>query len=211
MPAPIFSKSLVLRAKGLSLARGGRRLAAGLEFELASGEALVATGPNGAGKSTLLRVLAGLLAPEAGSVALEGAGGEAETGPLSHYVAHAEALKPALTVEENLAFWARALGPDGGLAPRAALARFNLAHCAELPLGYLSAGQKRRAALSRLLVARRPLWLLDEPATALDAASQAVLASVMADHLASGGIVVAATHAPLGLTGAKELRLGAAA
>ncbi len=209
MPAPTFSKSLVLRATGLALARGGRRLAAGVDFSLESGRALVVTGPNGAGKSTLLRVLAGLLASDAGAVALEGAGEDGEPGARAHYVAHAEAQKTALTAAENLEFWARTLG-GGGLAPVDALARFNLAHCADLPVGYLSAGQRRRAALARLLVAPRPLWLLDEPATALDAASQAGLAAIMAAHLAAGGIIVAATHAPLGLEGAAALKLGAA-
>ena len=210
MSAPIFSRDLALRVDSLALARGGRTLAGDLSFRLAAGEALVVTGPNGAGKSTLLRVLAGLLEPAAGAARLEGAGEDDEIAPRAHYIAHADAQKSALTVTENLEFWARTLGAAGGMAPREALAQFALGHAADLPVGYLSAGQRRRAGLARLLVAPRPIWLLDEPATALDAASQRRLAEAMAAHLARGGLIVAATHVPLGLEGARELQLGAA-
>ncbi len=196
-----------MRVAGLSLTRGGRALAAGLNFTIAGGEALTIVGPNGAGKSTLLRTIAGFLAPAAGVIALEGAGADREIGVHAHYVAHADAQKASLTAAENLAFWAAALG-GGGLSPRGALERLALAHAADLPVRYLSAGQKRRAALARLLVAGRPLWLLDEPATALDEASRGRLAGIMGEHLAAGGIVLAATHAPLGLPRARELRLG---
>ena len=207
MPHPT---GLTLRAAGVSLARGGRTLARGLSFEVRSGEALVVTGPNGAGKSTLLRVIAGLLPAEAGEVALLGAGGDATPAVHAHYVAHADAQKASLTALENLRFWTSQLG-EGGLDAARALDRVGLAHAADLPVGYLSAGQKRRAALARLLTSPRPLWLLDEPATALDAASRDRLAAIMAEHLVAGGLIVAATHAPLGLEGARELRLGAAA
>ena len=125
----------------------------------------------------------------------------------AHYLGHADALKPALTAAENLRF-AGSLGGGPGAAPADALVRFGLAHAADLPCGYLSAGQRRRVALARLLVARRPLWLLDEPATALDGASQEVLGAVMSEHLAAGGLIVAATHAPLGIAGGRKLRLG---
>ena len=208
MPATPFPTGLTLRAAGLDLTRGGRTLARGLSFALGSGEALVVTGPNGAGKSTLLRTIAGLLPVEAGDIAFLGAGDDASPAVHAHYVAHADAQKASLTALENLRFWASQLG-EGGIGADAALARLGLAHAADLPVGYLSAGQKRRAALARLLVSPRPLWLLDEPATALDAASRDRLAAIMGEHLAAGGLIVAATHAPLGLDGARELRLGA--
>lgn len=173
------------------------------------GEALLVTGPNGAGKSTFLRVLAGLLAPAAGSLTLEGAGVE-QPGQAAHYLGHAEALKGALTARENLEFWSAMLAMgDLGLDPQAALERVAMNHAPDIPVSYLSAGQRRRVAIARLLVAPRPLWLLDEPTTALDAASQARLAGLMKDHLAAGGLIVAATHGDLGLA-ARELRLGGA-
>ncbi len=203
----VFPQDITLRAIDLALARGGRRLAQGLSFTLQGGEALVVTGPNGAGKSTFLRVLAGLLAPAAGEVALDGAGVEAP-GLAAHYLGHAEALKGALTARENLEFWSAMLeAGHGGLDPDAALGRVALSHAPDLPVSFLSAGQRRRVAICRLLVAPRPLWLLDEPTTALDAASQARLAALMKEHLAAGGLIVAATHGDLGLT-ARELRLG---
>jgi len=201
--------NLTLRVEGLALARGGRTLASGLGFAVNSGEALVVTGPNGAGKSTLLRTLAGLLEPALGEIRLDGAGVEADMAQLAHYAGHADALKSALTVAENLDFGARALG-GAGLSAIEALGALNLAHVLDLPVGYLSAGQRRRAALARLLVAPRPIWLLDEPATALDVASQARLDDIMRAHLDAGGLIVAATHAPLGLAGARELKLGGA-
>jgi heme exporter protein A len=204
----VFHPQLSLQAHDLALARGGRRLAQGLSFTLKGGEALLVTGPNGAGKSTLLRVLAGLLAPASGALSLEGAGVEAP-GLAAHYLGHAEALKGALTAQENLEFWSAMLKMgDPGLDPQAALVRVALSHAPDIPVSYLSAGQRRRVGIARLLVAPRPLWLLDEPTTALDAASQARLAALMKEHLALGGLIVAATHGDLGLP-ARELRLGA--
>ncbi len=200
-----------LRAWDLTIERGGRRLFAGLSFEVEQGSALIVTGPNGAGKSSLLRALCGFLPVQAGGFALEGGDPERTAGEQAHYLGHADALKGALTAGENLAFWAGALG--GGSARdacREALARVGLSHVIDFPARALSAGQKRRVALARLLIARRLLWLLDEPTTALDAAAQAAFAAIMQGYLDEGGIVVAATHAPLGLTGARELRLGAA-
>ena len=204
---------LALEAQGLSVERGGRLLAKELSFSVRAGEALVVTGPNGAGKSSLLRVLAGLLRPAAGILRLDGAGELDAPGLRAHYVGHQEAQKSSLTAHENLAFWADMLGDPElpGVAPEVALTAWSIAHTAAIPAGYLSAGQKRRLALARLLVAPRPLWLLDEPATALDAATQSRLADIMEAHLAAGGLIVAATHAPLGLSSARELRLGAAA
>jgi heme exporter protein A len=195
-----------LVAENLTLERGGRRLFAGLSFEASAGEALIVTGPNGAGKSSLLRGLSGFLAFAKGSVRLEGGAAEASLQEQTHYLGHADALKAALTAAENLSFWAQMLGGSGAeVVP--ALSRLGLPHVADFPVRALSAGQKRRVALARLLVAPRPLWLLDEPTTALDVAAQGLFADVMRAHLQGGGIVVAATHAPLGLEGAKSLRL----
>lgn len=198
-----------IEAKGLAVERGGRRVFTDLGFRLAGGEALLVTGPNGAGKSSLLRALAGLLPLAAGEIIL--ASDAENLAERCHYVGHADALKPSLSVYENLAFWTALLARADAAAPEArietALARLGLAHIADLPCAYLSAGQKRRAALARLLTAERPLWLLDEPATALDTASQGVLAGMMRDHLSHGGLIIAATHAPLDIP-ARELALG---
>jgi heme exporter protein A len=191
-------------AENLTLERGGRRLISGLSFGLAPGQALIVVGPNGAGKSSLLRGLAGLLPFASGRVRFEG--GNASLEESLHYLGHADSLKAALTAAENLAFWGALYG---AAAPRveAALARLGLPHVADFPVRALSAGQKRRAALARLLVAPRPLWLIDEPTTALDASAQGLFAGVMREHLSGGGMIVAATHAPLGLEGAATIRL----
>ncbi len=199
-----------LRAWDLAIERGGRRLFKGLSFEADQGSALIVTGPNGAGKSSLLRALCGFLPVEAGGFVFEGGDPERTVGEEAHYLGHADALKGALSAGENLAFFAGALGGDPSReASRAALSRVGLAHVIDFPVRALSAGQKRRVALARLLVARRPLWLLDEPTTALDAAAQAAFAAIGRSFLDAGGILVAATHAPLGLANARELRLGA--
>ena len=201
-----------LAAWDLSMERGGRRLFSALSFTAEGGAALIVTGPNGAGKSSLLRALCGFLPFAAGGFALEGGDPERTLGEEAHYLGHADALKGALTAGENLAFWAGALGGEQSReAVRAALARFGLAHVIDFPVRALSAGQKRRVALARLLVARRPLWLLDEPTTALDVAAQAAFAGVVQEFMGEGGIVVAATHAPLGLARVRELSLAAAA
>lgn len=206
---------VLLTVERLTLARGGRTLVADLSFALAGGEALVVTGPNGAGKSTLLRALAGLLRPVSGTISLAGDGVEADDpAPVhAHYVGHADAMKSALTARENLAFWGATLGgrnvmPQAPASADDVLRRIGLPQVADLPTGWLSAGQKRRVALGRLFVAPRPLWILDEPATALDRAAQDRLAGEMAAHRRNGGLVIAATHAPLGLEDASELRLG---
>jgi heme exporter protein A len=201
-----------LSGEGLSCVRGGRRVFSGVSFSIAAGHALVLTGPNGAGKSSLLRVIAGLIRPVAGTVELEGADPELSVAEQSHYVGHLDPLKPALTVTENLAFWARFLNGARAADEAALIARgleaAGLADLAGMPAGYLSAGQRRRLSLARVLAAPRPVWLLDEPTTALDAASQERLQTVMHTHLAGGGLIVAATHAPLGLAMPKELQLG---
>jgi len=202
--------ALHLHVEGLCVERGGRRVLANVSFALVGGEALAVTGPNGAGKSTLLRAIAGLLPKEAGTLTLTGAT-EPDIALETHYLAHADGLKAQLTVAENLDFWASYLstGENARSLPVAeALKVMALAPLAEIPAAYLSAGQKRRAALARLLVAYRPLWLLDEPLTALDAASRARFSAAMRDHCALGGVVIAATHEPLGLDEARELALG---
>ncbi|MGD9659179.1 MAG: heme ABC exporter ATP-binding protein CcmA [Methylocystis sp.] len=202
-----------LCVENLCVSRGGRLVLDRLSFSLSSGQALVVTGPNGAGKSTLLRALAGLLPRAGGSVALAGGPPEAELPQQAHYLAHSDGLKAALTVEENLNFWSRYLAQAPDQRSRsvdAALAVVGLGRIAGAPVGALSAGQKRRAALARLLVAFRPLWLLDEPLTALDRASREKFAAAMREHCARGGLIVAATHEPLGLDEAKELALRSA-
>ena len=199
-----------LSAWDLTIERGGRRLFAGLSFVADQGVGLIVTGPNGAGKSSLLRALCGFLPLEAGGFALEGGDAERTVGEQAHYLGHADGVKGALTAGENLAFAAAMLGGRSSReAQRDALARVGLAHVIDFPARLLSAGQRRRVALARLLIADRPLWLLDEPATALDAAAQAALAAIMQGRLRDGGIIVAAAHAPLGLDGAQELRLRA--
>lgn len=195
-----------LIVEGLACRRSGRRIFSGLSFALAPGEALMVTGRNGAGKSSLLAMLAGRLKPDAGTIRGEDIG-EASLPECLHVVGHRDGLKSALTAAENLDF-ARDLLGHPAMAPRAALEAMGLPHVARLPVGYLSAGQRRRVALARLLVCRRPLWLLDEPTAALDLASQEVLAAMMGRHRAEGGLVVAATHQALGLEDARELRIG---
>ena len=202
---------LTLAAESLACRRGGRLVFENLGFRLEGGRALALTGRNGAGKSSLIAMLCGRLRPEAGTIRVLGAGdgGASETprAELIHLVGHRDGLKTALTSRENLAF-AQALLGDAALAPDAALAAVGLAHAAAMPVGDLSAGQRRRVALARLLVSRRPFWLLDEPFSALDAAAQAMLVRLMQAHLAQRGAILAATHGPLGLDGADELRIG---
>ena len=189
----------------LAVRRGERQVLHGLSFQLAAGEGLLLTGPNGAGKTTLIRSIAGFLRPDSGSVRLEGAEEPEDVGQHCHMIGHQNGIKPSLTVAENLAFWARYLGGSEDI--EAALVRMNLAEIDDLPAGYLSAGQKRRLGLARLLVAKRPLWLLDEPTVSLDAASTELLAAIVAEHIASGGMAIAATHIPLGIASMRELTL----
>jgi heme exporter protein A len=198
-----------LIGRGLACIRGGREVFSGLDFAAESGRALVLTGRNGAGKTTLLRMIAGLLESAAGDIAIEGGEAEASVAEQAHYLGHRDALKPALTVTENLHFWGEFLG-ERPVAIDGALDAVGLAGLAHLPAGYLSAGQRRRLSIARLVAVRRPLWLLDEPTAALDSASQDRLTELMQAHLASGGLIVAATHGPLGLRDLDELRMGAA-
>ncbi|MBW6399427.1 heme ABC exporter ATP-binding protein CcmA [Roseomonas sp. HJA6] len=196
----------MLEARELSCLRGERVVFAGRSFALPAGAALLLTGANGAGKSTMLRILSGLLRPAEGAVLWRG--GDIAADPSAHamrlrYLSHQDALKPALTVAENLELFAALWG--GEVEP--ALEAVALAPLADLPARVLSSGQKRRLALARLALAPAALWLLDEPSTGLDAASVARLGPLLAAHRAAGGIVVAATHLPLPLPDVQELRL----
>ncbi|MDR4305706.1 heme ABC exporter ATP-binding protein CcmA [Chelatococcus sambhunathii] len=193
-----------LVAEDLIVARGGRPVLDGVSLSVAAGGALTVTGPNGAGKSTLLRVLAGLINPLAGRVRLED--DAFEPRERMHLLGHLDAVKNGLSVEQNLRFARDLLGGAGDLGT--ALDRVGLSALADLPGGVLSAGQRRRLALARLLTAPRPIWLLDEPTAALDAAGQALLVDLVAEHRAKGGLVVAATHLPLGFEDAATLMLG---
>ncbi|WP_249327934.1 heme ABC exporter ATP-binding protein CcmA [Devosia litorisediminis] len=184
---------LTMRATGLSCGRGGLLLSENISFSLTNGRALLLRGPNGTGKTTLLLTLAGIVAPMAGQF---GPHDSAQDAPLLHYCGHRNAIKPRLSVLENLRFWADINGATG-LSCEAALAELGLAGLEALDAGYLSAGQSRRLALARLLVSLRPLWLLDEPTAALDDQGHQLVARLLAEHLAMGGLAIAATHDPI--------------
>ncbi|MCB2115534.1 MAG: heme ABC exporter ATP-binding protein CcmA [Rhodobacteraceae bacterium] len=187
---------MLLTTERLAIARGGLRILEGLSLAVAPGQALVLRGPNGIGKTTLLRTLAGLQPPALGAVTLPPEG--------AAYAGHADGLKATLTVTENLRFWAAVYGQtDIG----AAIAAMNLAGLTDRPAQNLSAGQKRRLGLARLLVTGRRLWLLDEPTVSLDAASVALFAEAVRTHLAAGGAALMATHIDLGLAEAEVLDL----
>jgi heme exporter protein A len=198
-----------LSGRGVGCIRGGREVFSSLDFDASAGEALAVTGPNGAGKTSLLRLVAGLLTLSGGSIGLDGGDGELTLAEQAHYLGHRDALKPSLSVIENLSFWRDFLGGEA-FDPGQSLTAVGLGHAAHLPAAYLSAGQRRRLSIARLLTVRRPIWLLDEPTSALDAAGQTMFAALMRDHLKRGGLIVAATHAPLGIA-ANELRMGVAA
>jgi heme exporter protein A len=198
-----------LHGSGLRCVRGGREVFAGLDFETAGGEVLAVVGRNGSGKTSLLRLIAGLLIPAGGGIALAGGDAELTLPEQCHYLGHRDALKPALSVAENLAFWADFLGGERQ-DPTESLATVGLDHAAHLPAAYLSAGQRRRLSLARLIAVRRPVWLLDEPTNALDTAGQQTFCSLMQAHLTQGGMIIAATHAPLGID-SRELRIGGVA
>ncbi len=190
-----------LIAERLACRRGEHLLFRNVGFTLAAGEALVVVGPNGSGKTSLLRIVAGFLTPEAGSCRLEGAG-EVPLAEHLHYLGHRDGLRGALTALENLAFARTGSGPKG-LEPAAALDRLGVPQVATLPVGSLSAGQRRRVALARLLVLDRRVWLLDEPTAALDPASQVRVAALVDAHCAAGGLVLAATHLDLGIVASR--------
>lgn len=194
---------LHLKADALTAARSGRPVVEGVSFTLAPGAVLLVEGDNGAGKTTLLRLLAGLLPPAAGRVleapAAEGPWAEADLAARTHYVGHLDAVKPGLTARENLAFWSRFAGEGPGPADLSdrALERVGLGHKMREAARRLSAGQRRRLALARLLLHPRPLWVLDEPATALDRGSESFLRALFAEHRAAGGLLIAAAHGGL--------------
>jgi heme exporter protein A len=187
--------AVTISVEGLAASRGGFPLFSGLSFSLSPGEALRVTGPNGAGKSTLLRAIAGLIRPDAGRVSVTAGGSPVQAGEAVHYLGHLNAMKAQLTVAENLAFWTRF---SGGGDWQAALARVGLQRVRDLAFSDLSAGQKRRIAIARLLATPRAIWLVDEPTAGLDAASTALFETLIAEHLAEGGIAIGATHVPLG-------------
>jgi len=196
-----------LKGNNLSCSRGGREVFASLNFSVSGGEALVVTGRNGAGKSSLLRMIAGLVHLAGGTLELDGGENEVTIAEQAHYLGHHDAMKPSLTVGENLKFWAHYLGGID-LPIDLALEAVGLAPLINLPAAYLSAGQRRRLSIARLVAVPRPIWLLDEPTSALDVPSQNRLAELMRSHLSSDGMIVAAAHGPIGLERPRELQIG---
>ncbi len=190
--------------------RGGEPVFADVGFSVGEGEALIVTGPNGSGKSTLLRIVAGLLPATSGVIRLED-GGEAwpDVASALHYLGHGNAMKTALSVAENLRFWQEFCG-NAHLDIDEAMEMVGLPQVGHLPYGYLSTGQKRRIAIAKILVSYRPIWLLDEPTAGLDMGSEKQFSALMQAHLEDGGLIVAATHIPLGLDGVKSLHMGEA-
>ena len=210
LPLPVVKPlTMKLQIENLSVNRGEEQILAGLSFSVAAGEALVVRGANGAGKSTLLRALAGLLSAESGSIEIidpdpEFAGHS--ISQLCHYLGGENAMKPALSVEENLQFWQDFCGQPH-LDVDEALDMVGLDGLQAVPFAHLSTGQRRRIAIARLLVSYRPIWILDEPTSGLDAASEKQFSALMQAHLEDDGIVIAATHIPLGLDTARDLVL----
>jgi heme exporter protein A len=212
MPPPGAFPPIAVEAEDLACARGGLIVFSNRSFSVRSGQMLMVTGPNGSGKSSLLRLVAGLLRPHAGALRFPGGADEAVA---THYLGHADALKSALTLRETLQFWTALYHGDGldqvaGEDMEGAAALVGLDHALDLPVRVLSAGQRRRAALARLLISPRPLWLLDEPTAALDRDGETVLGSMMRMHLAADGLIIAATHAPLPVPADIALDLGGA-
>jgi len=195
-----------LAVRNLAIRRGGRLLFEGLELSLAAGEAACLLGRNGAGKTSLLRALAGLVAPEAGAIEFGDADPVEARAEHVHFVGHQDGLKSGRTAREELVFWARWMGGTDAAALAAAEV-LDLGRLMDLEVRRLSAGQRRRLALSRLLASPRPLWLLDEPLSPLDAGWRARFGEIMADHLKSGGLIVAAVHDPLPIP-ARALEIG---
>ena len=197
--------------ENLSLNRASQEIVRGISFQLSAGEALIVTGENGSGKSTTLRGIAGLLALDGGEVKILDETGkqfEGKTREYCHYLGHQNGMKPALTVRENLDFWQEFCGePD--LTIEEALDEVDLSHTIDLPFSYLSAGMKRRATIARLLVSDRPIWVLDEPTAGLDAQSVKLFSNLCQTFCEGGGILIAATHLPLGIETQKTLEIKA--
>jgi heme exporter protein A len=194
-----------LSGSDLACVRAGRLVFEKLDFAVRKGEMLAVRGANGAGKSSLLRLIAGLLRPSAGLLALDGGDEELSIGEQAHYVGHQDPLKPSLRVAENLAFWRDLFGGSGDII--GGLEELGASALAQVPALYLSAGQRRRVSLARLLLVPRPIWLLDEPNSSLDERGQMLLTRIMEEHLARGGMIVAATHGALGAAPTRELLL----
>ncbi len=198
-----------LIVENLTCVRGHHVVLRELSFVTRGGTGLILTGPNGSGKTTLLRTVAGFLRPQTGRVFLEDSDSERTLTEQLHYVGHLDGIKSSLTVYENLIFWHRYfVAATSGARIKEALDLLGLWELADIPGGYLSAGQRRRLSLARLLVAERPIWLLDEPTVALDAASQVLLNELLNNHIKSGGIALVATHLPLAISQAEERNLG---
>jgi heme exporter protein A len=196
---------------GVGAGYAGRTVLADVSLGVAAGDRIGVVGRNGDGKSTLLRILAGLLPRAGGDLAFEGGGEEwPDIMSACHYLGDRNAMKPSLTVAENLAFRQAFLGHPF-LTVEEALDEVNLPSVLSLPFGYLSTGQRRRVAIAGLLVSYRPVWLLDEPTSGLDLGSERRFTALMQAHLEDGGMIVAATHIPLGLEGAKGLVMGGGA
>lgn len=195
----------------LTCVRGGRTIFSGLNFCVEKGSGIELHGPNGAGKSSLLRVLAGFIPAASGTITLAGAREDRSIGEHCHYVGHLNGVKRALTVRENLVFYAGFLADEDAVGNPdidAALDAFDLASLHDIPAALLSAGQTRRLGLARIALGHRPVWLLDEPTVSLDSASRKALGRLIAAHMKSGGMVIASTHAPLGVKFSQTLTLG---
>ena len=206
MASPAPFPPVTLTVDGLGCRRGSRVLFRDLAFTLDPGTLVTLTGPNGSGKSTMMRIVAGLTPREEGRVTVTGTGDDTEPQAMIHYHGHREGLREALTARENLAFATALLGgTDDAVMP--ALERMGARRLADLPVRVLSAGQRRRVALARLVAAPRPIWLLDEPLAALDVAGQALVAELIAAHVAAGGSALVATHQPLAISD-RTLTLG---
>ena len=201
-------KSQLLTVENLAARRGSALIFDGLTLSLREGESLAFTGKNGAGKSTAIRTMLGLQRPEAGRVVFTFGQEDMPLAAASHYLGHLNAMKRELTAYENLAFWQRFMGDfEGGqgVGTEESAEMVGLGDILDLPYGYLSAGQKRRFALARLLVSYRPVWMLDEPTASLDTSSRALVETLVTGHLAQGGIAIAATHEPLSFTKGREI------
>jgi heme exporter protein A len=193
---------MTLHAQNLSCERNGRVVFSNLSFNVSAGHCAELRGTNGSGKSSLLRVLAGLVPFTTGNISFNS---EAEFSTAIHFIAHQDAIKNAMTVAENLQFWCDVLG---GTSITPALAAFHLQNLKDEPAQLLSAGQRRRLTLSRLFLQQRPIWLLDEPMTALDQTTQTLLRQLMVKHMESQGLIIAATHGDLGFTAQHIITLG---